>query len=119
MSMKVYTSIDQHIASQSKETQVLLKQLRATLKKLVPDGVETMSYGIPTIDVNGRHLVHFAGYEHHIGFYPGPVAVAVFKKDMKNYVVAKGSIQFPLDKKLPLGLITKIMKFRLKVERER
>ncbi len=111
--MKAYKTIDSYIASYPKETQVQLKRLRAAIRKLVPMAEEKISYGIPTF-VLGGNLVHFGGYEKHIGLYPGASAIAAFKKEIAKYHSSKGTIQFPLDKPLPLGLIEKIVKFRIK-----
>lgn len=111
-------SIDEYIASFPKETQKLLKQLRATIKKAAPKAEEVISYQMPTYKLNGA-LVHFAGYEKHIGFYPTPSAIAAFKKDLAAYKSSKGAVQFPLDKPLPLALVTKIVKFRVKEDSEK
>lgn len=72
-----------------------------------------MSYGIPTFYMNGN-LVHFSAYKEHIGFYPGPEAIKKFSREISNYKWAKGSVQFPLGKALPLGLIGKIIRFRVR-----
>lgn len=109
--MKSYKDIDSYIANYPKETQKLLKELRMVIHKIVPKATETISYGIPTFDLNNHHLVHFAAYKHHIGFYPGAAGIAVFKKELAKYPTSKGTVQFQLDKPLPLGLITKIVEF--------
>lgn len=110
--------IDQHIASCPKETQIKLKQIRAIIKKAAPDAEEAISYGIPTFKLNGN-LVHFAGYAHHIGFYPGAAGIAEFADQISKYKFAKGSVQFPLEKPLPVALINKIVKFRIKQNLEK
>lgn len=111
--MNDHKDIDSHIASQPKETQVLLNQIRTAIKKLAPKAEESISYGIPTFKLNGN-LVHFAGYKTHIGFYPGVSGINEFKKELVKYKTSKGTIQFSLEEPLPIGLITKIVKFRLK-----
>jgi len=78
---------------------------------VVPKSEEAINYGIPTLKLNGKNLVHFVGYENHKGFYPGSKAVLKFTKEIASYKSAKGSIQFPIDKKMPLTLISKIVKF--------
>jgi uncharacterized protein YdhG (YjbR/CyaY superfamily) len=108
---------DDYIASFPKDTQKLLKQLRATIKKAAPKAEETISYQMPTYKLNGA-LVHFAGYEKHIGFYPTPSAIAVFKKELSGYKTSKGAVQFPVEEPLPLALVTKIVKFRVKEDSE-
>lgn len=116
--MKSFKSIDAHIASQPKATQALLKSLRRAILQAAPEAVETISYGIPTFDLCG-HLVHFAGYPTHIGLYPGAAALVDFKKDFARYKTAKGTIQFPLDRPLPLPLIKKVVAYRVRANLEK
>lgn len=91
--------------------QDLLISVFLTIKKVVPKSEEAINYGIPTLKLNGKNLVHFVGYENHKGFYPGSKAVLKFTKEIASYKSAKGSIQFSIDKKMPLTLISKIVKF--------
>jgi len=107
-----FNDIDGYIADFPKETQELLTQVRTTIRKAAPDAKEKISYGMPTFTLNGN-LVHFAAYKNHIGFYPTPSAIEAFKKDLSVYEGAKGSVKFPIDKPLPFGLISKIVKFRV------
>lgn len=106
-------NIDEYIASFPKDVQKILKEIRATIKKAAPEAEEAIKYAIPTFVLNGN-LVHFAAFKNHIGFYPTPNGIEAFKKELAPYASAKGSAQFPLDKPLPLGLITKIVKYRVK-----
>lgn len=118
--MQSYKIISEYIATQPKDAQKILKQFRATLKKLVPKGKETVSYGMPTIDLDGKHFLHFAGFKKHIGFYPTPSGVSAFKKELEGkYIYSKGAIQFPIDKPLPWSLITKIVRFRIGEQKRR
>lgn len=105
-------SIDEYIAGFPPETRKVLKELRALIKALAPDATETISYAIPTFDLNG-HLVHFAGYEKHIGFYPTGSGIEAFKDELKPYKSGKGSVQFPLGQPLPTDLIRRIVEFRV------
>jgi uncharacterized protein YdhG (YjbR/CyaY superfamily) len=105
-------NIDEYIAGYPKEIQKLLEQLRATIKKAAPAAEEIISYGMPAFKLNGM-LVWLAAHTKHIGFYPKASGIEAFKKELSIYKGAKGSVQFPLDKPLPLGLITKIVKFRV------
>ncbi len=91
----------------------MLEQLRATVQKSAPAATETIKYGIPTFVLH-ENLVHFAAFARHIGFYPSPSGIAAFKKELAGYKSAKGSVQFPLDEPMPLALIAKIVKFRVK-----
>ncbi len=90
-----------------------MEELRATIRKAAREAVETINYAIPTFTLNGN-LVHFAAAKNHIGFYPAPSGIEAFKEELSVYEGAKGSIKFPLDKPLPLSLVSKIVKFRVK-----
>jgi uncharacterized protein YdhG (YjbR/CyaY superfamily) len=111
-----HKTIDEYINAQPVRTQRALKSLRAAIKAAAPDATQTINYGIPTFQLRGN-LVHFAAFEKHIGFYPAPSGIAAFKKELDRYVSAKGSVQFPLDRPMPLGLVTRIVKFRVKEQR--
>ncbi len=106
-------NIDSYMADFPKDMQAVLEQVRATIKKAAPDAVETISYGMPTFKLNKKPLVYFAGYKNHIGFYPTPTGHANFEKELSGYKQGKGSVQFPLDRPMPLDLITKIVRFRV------
>ncbi|MCJ7797713.1 MAG: DUF1801 domain-containing protein [Thermoleophilia bacterium] len=107
------SSIDEYIAGFPPETQEVLETLRALIKAAAPDATETISYAMPTFDLNGHHLVHFAGYEKHIGFYPVPSGIEAFEEELKPYKRGKGSVQFPLGRPLPTDLIRRIVEFRV------
>lgn len=107
------TNISEYVALYPPGVQALLEKIRATIRKAAPQAIERISYQIPTFSQCGN-LVHFAAYEHHIGFYPGASAVKHFKKEIAAYDSAKGSVQFPLNRPVPFGLITRVVKFRLK-----
>ncbi|MEI9912590.1 MAG: DUF1801 domain-containing protein [Bacteroidota bacterium] len=111
-------SIDKYIAGFPKHIQELLQKLRATISKAAPGAEETINYAIPTFILKGN-LVHFAAFKNHIGFYPAPSGIEAFKKELSVYEGAKGSIKFPIEQPLPLALITKIVKFRVKENLER
>jgi uncharacterized protein YdhG (YjbR/CyaY superfamily) len=106
-------SIDEYIAGFPPETQKALEELRALIKASAPDATEKISYAMPTFDLNGHHLVHFAGYEKHVGFYPTGSGVEAFKEELKPYKSGKGSVQFPLGQPLPTDLIRRIVEFRV------
>ena len=106
-------TIDEYIAAFPAETQAVLREMRALIRASAPDAKETISYAIPTFALNGRHLVHFAGYERHIGFYPIPSGIEAFKDEFKPYKQGKGSIQFPLGQPLPKDLIRRVVEFRV------
>ena len=106
------TTIDEYIASFPPEVQEKLETIRATIRKAAPKAEEAISYMIPTFRLHGN-LVHFAAYKKHIGFYPGAGGIAAFEEELAGYETSKGTVQFPLEKRLPLPLITKIVKFRV------
>ncbi len=107
------TSIDEYIAEFPSATQDVLEEVRALIRASAPDAVETISYAIPTFDLYGRHLVHFAGYAHHIGFYPTGSGIEAFAEELEPYKKGKGSLQFPLGKPIPADLIRRIVEFRV------
>jgi len=110
--------IDEYITHFPKEIKERLEQIRTTIRKAAPDAEEAISYAMPTFKLNGN-LVHFAGYKNHIGFYPAPQGIEAFKKELSKYPGAKGSVQFPHDQPLPLTLVTKIVKYRVKQNKEK
>ena len=110
---KKVENIDDYISDFSVETQKYLNEMRELIRKLAPDSVESISYAIPTFSLNGKYLVYFAGFKNHIGLYPTPVALEAFKQELLNYKKGKGSVQFPLNKPLPIALITKIVKYQI------
>ena len=110
---KKVENIDDYISAFSVETQKYLNEMRELIRKLAPDSVESISYAIPTFSLNGKYLVYFAGFKNHIGLYPTPVGIEAFKEELLNYKKGKGSVQFPLNKPLPIALITKIVKYQI------
>ncbi|MEP7237449.1 MAG: DUF1801 domain-containing protein, partial [Ferruginibacter sp.] len=105
-------NVDEYIAAFPGEVQARLHAIRAAIKKAVPTAEETISYMMPAYKFHGM-LVYFAGYKNHIGFYPGAGGITAFKKELSVYKGAKGSVQFPHDKPVPLSLLSKIVKFRV------
>ncbi|MFC5269613.1 iron chaperone [Adhaeribacter terreus] len=112
-------NIDEYIAGFPAETQRALTQIRETIKELAPEAEEAISYAIPTFKLRGHNLVHFAAFANHIGFYPTPVGMEAFENAFAAYKTGKGSVQFPLDKPIPLDLITKIVLFLIKGNSEK
>ena len=110
--MPTAASIDEYIAGLPAEVGARLSALRATIRRHAPDAVERIGYRIPTFYLNGN-LVHFAAFERHVGFYPGPTGIAAFRRELGRYKSAKGSVQFPHDEPLPLELVAAIVEFRV------
>ena len=113
-----YQTIDEYIRTFPKDVQNSLEKIRQGIKKAAPKAEEAISYQIPTFKLHGN-LVHFAAFKNHISFFPTSNAIRVFSKELSSYETSKGTIKFPLDKRIPLGLITKITKFRLKEDLEK
>lgn len=105
-------TVDAYISAFPAKIQKLLKQMRAAIKKAAPQAEELISYNMPAYKQNGM-LVYFAAFEHHIGFYPTASGIQQFKKEIADFKNSKGAVQFPLEEPLPLGLIAKIVKFRV------
>jgi uncharacterized protein YdhG (YjbR/CyaY superfamily) len=116
--MKTFTDIDSYIAEQAAEARERLEQIRQAVKITAPNAEEVISYGMPAFKYHSM-LVYFAAFKNHIGFYALPSGNEAFQKELTTYKQGKGSIQFPLDKPLPLPLIKKIVKFRVKENLEK
>jgi len=112
------TTIDQYISGFPTEIQILLEQVRATIREAAPDAKEAIKYAMPTFVLNGN-LVHFAAFQNHIGFYPVPSGIVAFKEELSAYKNGKGSVQFPFNRPLPLDLIARIVEFRVKENRSK
>jgi uncharacterized protein YdhG (YjbR/CyaY superfamily) len=111
-------SIDEYISMFPENVQGILEKIRVTIKKAAPEASETISYQMPTFRLHGN-LVHFAAFKDHIGFYPAPSGIEAFKEELSPYKGGKGSVQFPVNGKIPYSLITKIVKFRVMETREK
>ncbi len=118
MDKSVAKNIDEYIARYPADIQKLLQEVRKTIQAAAPQAEEAMAYGIPTFKLNGN-LVHFGGFKQHIGFYPAPQGLEAFRKELSKYKGSKGAVQFPLDQPMPLALITRIVKYRVKQNQEK
>lgn len=113
--MRISRTVSEHIARCAPPTQRKLQQLRRTIKAAARGTTETIRYGIPTFQLNGKNLVHFAGYENHIGFYPGSKLIEAFRGELKRFKTSRGTVQFPIDRPLPLALVTRMVRFGMDV----
>jgi len=111
-SASTVTTIDEYIDGFPADVQSRLRKLRATIRRAAPMATEKIAYRMPTFYLDGN-LVHFAAFQHHIGFYPAPRGIEAFRDALSKYKGAKGSVQFPHDEPLPLALIAKIVEFRV------
>ena len=110
-------TIDDYIKDYPFEIREKLEQIRKTIRKAAPGAEEVISYQMPAFKMFSV-LVYFGAFKNHIGFFPTSNPIKVFSKELSTYDTSKGTIKFPLDKKIPLNLITKITKFRLKEDLE-
>jgi uncharacterized protein YdhG (YjbR/CyaY superfamily) len=108
-----FKTVDEYIGTFPVATKKIMQQVRKTIIDAAPEAEEVISYNMPAYKQEGM-LVFFAAYKEHIGFYPTPGGIEAFKKELSVYNSAKGSVQFPIDKPMPLALITKIVKYRVK-----
>lgn len=106
-------SVDAYIAEFPPEVQQMLQEVRSLIRATAPDATETISYAMPTFDLNKQHLVHFAAFKQHIGLYPTPSGVEAFQAELAAYKTSKGAVQFPLGEPLPTDLIRRIVEFRV------
>lgn len=109
----MFTTIDQYIAQFPDDVQSVLQSVRKTIKSVVPEATEAISYQMPTFKLNGKNLVHFAAWKSHLGFYPTPSGISAFSKQLSPYENAKGSVQFSFEKGVPLDLIKQITQYRV------
>lgn len=115
--MKRAKDVEEYIARAPAEVQGKLKEMRTVIKESAPKALEKISYSMPYYGYKGR-LAYFAYFKKHIGFYIMPPIVAMHKKELKGYETSTGTIRFPLDRKLPLPLIRKLVKARVKHNEE-
>ncbi len=104
--------MDAYIAGFPANSQEILSLLRQTIKRAAPESIEIMSYNMPAFKQKGI-IAYFAGYKNHVGFYPTAIGIDAFKSELDSYTWSKGTIQFPLDKPLPVDLITKIILYKV------
>ena len=110
-------SIEEYIDAAPADTQKKLQQIHERIRKAAPGASEAIKWSMPAYSYK-KILVAFAVFKNHIGFYPMPSAIKAFAKELTKYHTAKGSIQFPLTEPLPFGLISRIVKFRVKESKD-
>jgi uncharacterized protein YdhG (YjbR/CyaY superfamily) len=111
------STVDDYIEDFPPGPRKALKRVRTLIKKIAPDAVESIAYGMPAYKLDGRPLVYFAGHAGHLGLYALPKATAAFQERLSGYKTAKGSIQFPYDEDLPIALIEDIVRYRIEENR--
>jgi uncharacterized protein YdhG (YjbR/CyaY superfamily) len=113
LNRKVAKTVEEYISMYPKNVQMILKKLRETVREAAPEAEEVISYRIPSYKLHG-FLVHYGAFENHIGFFPTSSPRRAFKKELSKYGGGKGTIQFPLDKPIPYGLVRKIVRLRVR-----
>ncbi|HEV7146989.1 MAG TPA: DUF1801 domain-containing protein [Pedococcus sp.] len=101
------STVEEYLASFPKETRVVLEQVRATIRTVLPDATEVISYGIPTFELDGHPVVYFAGWKHHISLYPVPAGDAAYGEAAASYLSGKGTLRFPLARAIPFDLVAR------------
>jgi len=119
MSMTKPATIDEYIGGFPTEVQQVLEEVRETIRQAAPGATEGISYAMPAFSLHGSYLVYFAAFKSHIGLYALPTAHKAFEEDFSHYKTGKGSVQFPLNKPMPLELIGRVVKFRVKENAEK
>ena len=108
------TEVETYLAQFSGETKSRLEELRKIIRTAAPDATESMRYGLIGYKLNAKPLIYVGGFRHHIGIYATPVAHEFFADQLAGYKRGKGSVQFPLDKPLPLKLIQQMVRFNVR-----
>jgi uncharacterized protein YdhG (YjbR/CyaY superfamily) len=108
-----YATVDEYLGSFSPEVRDVLEEVRRTIKKVAPEAGEKISYDIPTATIDGKPLVYFAAWKHHLAVYPVPGGDAAFEKELAPYRAAKGTLRFPYAKPIPYELIGKVVEHLL------
>ncbi|MBP9686413.1 MAG: DUF1801 domain-containing protein [Candidatus Doudnabacteria bacterium] len=109
---RVVTTIDSYIQQFDGDVQKRLQSVRTALLSVIPTAEEGIKYGMPTLMLNGKNVVHFAAMKKHIGFYPAPSGIVAFQNELASYVTSKGAIQFSYNQRLPIALVKRIAVWR-------
>ncbi len=113
-----FQSLDEYIEACPQDSQAYLREIRKLIRALVPEAKEKISYQIACFELNGRNLIHFAGWKKHVSLYPVPAGDEAFESEISKYVDGKGTVKFPLDEPLPIKLIERVIKLHLAVNKK-
>ena len=113
-----FKTVDEYLSTLPANKKSILKEVRKTIREAAPNAEEVISYNMPGYKQDGM-LVWFASNKEHVGFYPTPSAINAFEKELSKYVTSKGAIQFPFAEPMPFALITKMVKYRLRENKEK
>lgn len=109
-----FESIDDYISSFPEPVQILLQKMRRAIHEAAPDATEAISYGIPTLKLRGKNLVHFAAFRDHMSFFPTASGIEAFESELSDYGTSRGTVRFPLDEPIPYDLVRRIVAFRVR-----
>jgi uncharacterized protein YdhG (YjbR/CyaY superfamily) len=114
-----FQTIDEYIAACPEDSRTYLQQIRELIHSLAPDAKEKISYQIACFELNGKNLVHFAGWKKHVSLYPVPAGSEAFKRQIAKYMDGKGTLKFPLDGPLPVKLIERVINLHLEANKKK
>jgi len=106
-------TVDDYLNTLPEDVRFVLDKLRRTIKSMAPEAEEVISYGMPGYKYHGM-LVYFAAFKNHCSFFPGSSQIIKMYDELKEYKTSKGTIQFTIDKPLPVSLVKKIVKARMR-----
>lgn len=112
-------TVEEYIASFPPKVRKILQDMRRTIRRVEPEFEETIRYGIPTYQLDGKNVIHFAGHSQHTAVYPAPRGSKQLSKELSSYAGGKGTVRFPLDEPVPHDLIRRIAEFRVREHREK
>ncbi|MFC5929105.1 DUF1801 domain-containing protein [Cryobacterium melibiosiphilum] len=112
-------NVDEYVAGFPPEVRDVVEAVRQTLLRAVPTAVESISYGMPTYSVNGRRVLYFAGWKHHVALYSVPTMAPTLEKELANYRKAKGTLDFSLTRPMPYDLIERLARALVEVQGKR
>ncbi len=119
MATAKFKTVDEYMSALPPKVKRNLHEVRKAIKQTAPEAEELISYNMPAFKYHGM-LVYYAAHKQHMGFYPGSTTViTIFNEELQDYKTSKGAIQFPFEKQIPLNLIKKIIKYRLKQNLEK
>jgi len=113
-----FATVEEYVSSFPEHVQIILEEVRRTIRKAAPEADETISYQMPTLTLNGRSLVYFAAWKHHIGLYPIPTADEAFERELAPYRAAKNTVRFPLAEPIPYDLIERLVALLVRLRPE-
>jgi len=104
-----FETIDDYIAGSPPEVQVVLEEVRRTIRNAAPAAEETIAYQMPTMSLDGRYLVHFAGWKHHVGLYSSPTTDEAFEQELARYRAASGTVRLPYEEPFRYDLVARLV----------